>query len=1140
MYMRRFDENIELVLKEPHQDEDGRLDDSTFVSEDGEMDDIWKVKTFKWRTVDKKNGRVVPEYGQEFDSIDDYIAYFAKKFETHYNKQLKLVAKLNESNEIVLCEVCRYTTSKCKCSTEYQSDEDINAMIEEQLQKFILESQTLDVVTRKNRIGKFFTNLYNECSFLKIRLLTWYYAESDEGSAYTLHKIRKEPLAVQLKHYEKIAYTTFEKVKNKYLDTDYNEIYVVLGVFLTMYFASLSLGKIYSCMTYAKNEEKPKKSSTPELRSNNESQCDLLTVLPNAPAVIDEDVVPLPESDEEDNAWEKPKVMTTSHVSPAILSMKGKKNDLINIISKAVVRMNIRYNEGEEIKSARCTALNVCDRLFLTAKHTFNAIADGREFYLEITYSDSLPGKCRERVNMIMTINDVAFHEDAAMLCVLTAPIGKNLTKFIPNDYVFGTLKGLYLSMREKIVCDNRTDTYNLTYINLHDTRFQTKYNDEFDICYASKADEQTIKGDSGSPLLIETQAYGTCIAGVHSALNTSIKDEKDIKNIQLTMLATPINKKIYNILLRQIQHKMNINIYQKDAGEILLTDGIIAPQIKETPNDLSCVNYNDKANVKYIASFTGNRSKPKSSVTETHFTKYLLDREYVNEWGQPYMGGMPYTLAYADKIKPNMDFRYRELRLCADHLFDNVRSVLTENDLYWLKNPLSLYQAINGIAGVKYINSMDFSTSTGFPLRKCKREVLIGEDGDWQLNSTYMQLYDYYLNEYRNKRRCNPIFNDSLKDEAKEVEKILKKKTRVFSAAPFVWCLIVRRYLLPFIKVVQTHRLAFECMVGMDAMSYDWHLMFEHLTKFEDFNFNEFKNMKSEEIEQLATSVFAGDFGKYDKRMGAIVIWAAFYFITRVLKFACASEEHIQIVWMIYEDVAFSYSNFNGDLMRWLCGNPSGWPLTVIINSIVNSIYGRYFYLQANPAHSLLEFNEHVVLITLGDDNNIAVNTKKCNFFNHTVYQRIAAEYGIEYTMADKASESRPFLKLGEIDFLKRGYKYCRERNAVVGRISEKSIIRSLMMCTASKTVSQYERDIDTLGTQLREYSLYTREYYEAKCEEFQCMLRELKMNPLPHTFRTYDYYLEAYNKKKLKILERQQSVGGLIRQPHLNKTNC
>eukprot|EP00494_Astrolonche_serrata_P033746 UN34015 len=157
-------------------------------------------------------------------------------------------------------------------------------------------------------------------------------------------------------------------------------------------------------------------------------------------------------------------------------------------------------------------------------------------------------------------------------------------------------------------------------------------------------------------------------------------------------------------------------------------------------------------------------------------------------------------------------------------------------------------------------------------------------------------------------------------------------KKTRVFTGAPFDWSIVVRKYLLSFVRVMQNERYVFEGAPGTVAQSLEWEEMYDYLTQFGEGR------------------MVAGDYKAFDKKMPPQIILAAFEVIINLCKKSGNySDLDMNVVKGIAFDTAFPLIEFNGDLMQFYGSNPSGHPLTVIINSLANSLYVRYAYRLAN-----------------------------------------------------------------------------------------------------------------------------------------------------------------------------------------------
>jgi hypothetical protein len=183
--------------------------------------------------------------------------------------------------------------------------------------------------------------------------------------------------------------------------------------------------------------------------------------------------------------------------------------------------------------------------------------------------------------------------------------------------------------------------------------------------------------------------------------------------------------------------------------------------------------------------------------------------------------------------------------------------------------------------------------------------------------------------------------------------------------------------------------------------------------------------------------------------------------------------------MWTVAFDTAHPLMNFNGDLITFYGSNPSGHPLTVIINSLVNSIYVRYAYIRAGGDVS--NFRKHVALITYGDDNAMGVS-EECEFFNHTVIADHLGAIGITYTMPDKESDSVPFVNIAEVSFLKRTWRWSAELDGYLAPLEEDSIHKMLCVMVESKTITQQEQISEIIRAAHSSWWHYGPEVFEEK----------------------------------------------------------
>lgn len=273
---------------------------------------------------------------------------------------------------------------------------------------------------------------------------------------------------------------------------------------------------------------------------------------------------------------------------------------------------------------------------------------------------------------------------------------------------------------------------------------------------------------------------------------------------------------------------------------------------------------------------------------------------------------------------------------------------------------------------------------------------------------------------------------------------------------------------------MLQKNKFIFEAAPGTAAQSAEWTRIYEYLTKFG------------------IDRIIAGDYGKFDKHMIAMFILAAFKVIGNIHKAAGFTDAEIREIYGIGLDTAFPVTNMMGDLLEFFGTNPSGHPLTVIINSIVNSLYMRYAFCILNPeSEECTEFKRLVHLLTYGDDNTMGVDPS-INWFNHTAIQQALAQIGVEYTMADKEAISRPYISIDECSFLKRTWRFEEELGLYTCPLEEASIHRSLTTWLPSKTIDKYKQMVDVVTSANNEYFFYGKEVFTKHHNFFKEILKQ------------------------------------------------
>ncbi len=691
-----------------------------------------------------------------------------------------------------------------------------------------------------------------------------------------------------------------------------------------------------------------------------------------------------------------------------------------NIAQFQFIYMNIK-------KRRMTTAVNIHGNIWCFNKHSMKG---DYNCTLNVIMDPTTQNVSRNTYGIVVTEADIIKDEinDLAFIELRCLSPGKSLLPYLPKDSVLGGChKGKYLMIDASGTKTSR-DVINITACKC--PLFGVD-------AYSGKVPIPTVDGDCGS-VCIATVSGAQVILGLHTAGDYAAK-----------------------VVMHQLSLARVLNCFDIDK---YVSQGTI--KIDEPGYERKMVPVHEKAAVRFvpqgtghvIGSFAGYRPVTKSKVEKTFICDFVRD-QYPVEFCKPPMGWQPWAKAIRDMTSPSFTFDNQILKQCALGYFVDICKGMP--DLSQLQ-VYDLDTALNGADGVTYVDKVNVNTSAGLPFRGSKKKFLEIEDGKIvSVDNCIIKRMGDIITCYEKGERFHAMFCGHLKDDPLEWKKCVLFKTRVFTCGEFAWSIVVRRFFLSHVRMIQNNPFLFEAMPGIVAQSEQWHELYDYLTKHGKHR------------------MIAGDYGKYDKNMAAPFILAAFDILIRMSERAGWSQDDIKIMRGIAYDTAFPTMDFHGDLVE-MQGNPSGHPLTVIINCIVNSLYMRYAYV-VTTGKPAITFKQHVNLATYGDDNAMSV-AEGCDLFNHTSIANVLASIGVEYTMADKESESKPFIDIDDISFLKRKFRWDDEIKSYMGILEEKSINKMLTSYVNTGVLAPEAHSICAIETALREYFFYGREKFEER----------------------------------------------------------
>jgi hypothetical protein len=676
--------------------------------------------------------------------------------------------------------------------------------------------------------------------------------------------------------------------------------------------------------------------------------------------------------------------------------------------------------------------------LFLNA-HTLK----GGEFDLTILRGERIEGVLPQvKMRVKMTDFTVEPRYDLAAIAVPSMPPARDLSRFWLEEHVpvskimgFGRSKAGLVDLRSVW----GTNFFVMPLKGLEG---------EFPI-YTGTCAEQTKSGDCGTLYMAETPR-GFAFLGMHVA---GYENKAAIMEIP---------KRVMDECADSVRPAKSV-ISGEGKPLLSLQDDVelLAPHTK------SVFRFLEEGSCEIYGRLPGFLPKPKSRVCPTPLCSEM-EEHYAEKCGytKPVMDGwMPVRKNVEEMVKPTVNYDRRILDDCKKAYLNDIMTNLPPG---WESQLVTLSDlaAVNGLPGVKFVDKINTNSSMGFPWNKTKKQFL-----EPFCSEKYPQGVDFpeeiwekvreVEQAYAEGKRAFPIFMGHLKDEAVTWAKHFASKTRLFAGGPVHWSLVVRKNLLSFVKLVQENKFTFEAGPGTVCQSTEWQQIREYLTQYGE------------------DRIIAGDYSKFDKHMIADFIEAAFWIIAELHAKAGHDEGLYRTIMGIGADVAYPLMNVRGEIVMFYGTNPSGHPLTVIINSLVNSLYMRYAYMKLG--NDVAKFKQDVALMTYGDDNVMGV-APTAPTFNHTAVQAVLAEIGVTYTMADKESESVPYIHISDVAFLKRKWRYDEDVGAYVCPLDEDSIKKSLMCWLPSGTICPEEQMVAVIQSAIREYFWYGRETFERK----------------------------------------------------------
>ena len=1075
------------------------------VLEEGDYPDLWEfqIETVKavWCPLTKtQSAKYVPADLPYTDNIYRYMAYLSMSVEKHRHFQSKKKESAGTYSAVQLCDGCCRPKKHCFCATELQSGDVllgavagaalgaagwalgpiVKTLVKNQVTTLAKEVVQETILDAAQKVTKAF-------SPPPVKEEEEEFFDAEEYIGDSVDEIRANASALPFTQEERWEYerqmirAMLEKAgaatrKKK-------QVAVPLLRFLGGFMMLFGVYKLYKLSQEPPSVKVPLYASC-STKAKIARMCDscIDRAMQSSQGSWEVGAREFPK-DAEANPWYKEEFSTAHReVGPVTRGWSTMaRQEIVDRISRNVSYTEVVYTKPDGVAYKRpCRTLCLGGQLYVTNNHNL-PYAD-----MKLRMVGALP---RDQVGDYFEFRlvEAKIHrivaQDLAFFVVPNVPPRRSLRGLIAGADYQTIAPGTLISRGP----DGRISTQPLKAL-----RKEGCHGDSIGdfVGFAGHAQTPTEKGDCGSPY-VAFSPKGPVLLGVHT-LGGGAAGTSD------WVACTYMHSAHVEAAVAALQ------VDDVQSGELDLKT-VTGEEIALLPlHTKSVFRYMETGVANVYGSLPGFRATHKSKVVKTMLNQPLKEMGVEDTFGAPRLGGWkPWRLAVSDTVNQTFSMDSGVLEECADAYFDDIAAGISDEDLKEIC-VLDNESTLNGIPDVKYIDKMNRQTSMGWPWKEPKSKHLIykGEYDIWQdyveFPPEFYKRVDKIIANYESGVMNHSMFIGHLKDEVLSEQKVLAGKARVFSIVGADMAFTMRKYLLPLVRVIQKNRFLFECAPGTNATSMEWDEMFHYLTQ------------------HGRKRMVAGDYSKFDKRMSAEVILLAFRILIRLMERAGVEEKHLKVVRMMRYDVAFPTVDMNGDVVQFWGSNPSGHPLTVIINSIVNSIYVRYAYKMSSG--NLALFKKQIALMTYGDDNIMGIDAE-VDFFDHTVLQSQLAKVGVVYTMADKEAASVPFLDISDTSFLKRRWVLDPDFGSHVAQLEEESIVKRLLWHEPSEDVCPEVQNLDAMEGALREWAFYGRETFEQKKEEYRGLvtrldLQDYQLRPFPQFDDLVGAYQE-YNKR-------------------------
>ncbi|APG76739.1 hypothetical protein 1 [Beihai picorna-like virus 79] len=377
-----------------------------------------------------------------------------------------------------------------------------------------------------------------------------------------------------------------------------------------------------------------------------------------------------------------------------------------------------------------------------------------------------------------------------------------------------------------------------------------------------------------------------------------------------------------------------------------------------------------------------------------------------------------------------------------------------------------SFEEAAAGDESNPLFRSVPRRTSAGYPFTvhgaSGKKDFFgYAEEFDFDSdNCKWLRTYvESIISSAKEGKRQFHVFNDFLKDERRSEKKNKTGQTRLVSGAPIAYVLAFRMYFGRFCSALMEARIESGCCAGVNVYQ-EWGYLRDHLLN------------KSEKV-------IAGDYSAFDSSEQPQIHNAILKYINEWYNDGAENARIREVLWL---DLTNS-RHIGGDgknnnlIYQWNHSLPSGHPATTAVNSMYNLFLFAYCWKDIMGLENLGDYNKHVRVVVLGDDNVVAISPSVVEKYNqHSVTEAMTRLYMTYTTEAKDDEEVDSVRTIDQVTFLKREFR--DENGHCFGPLAMETILQMPYWCRDKNNVTEIMQS--NFETAMMELSAHPQETWD------------------------------------------------------------